>query len=113
MGSKKGEAHKHRTKEFKLKAVKEVLAGKSPAAMAKEHEINKSLLRKWTDQYLEGGESALEPKRRPGNSLSKYSRRKELTELEQLQYKLAKAEVEIARLKKACEMERRCGKPRK
>lgn len=113
MGSKKGEAHKYRTKEFKIKVVKEVLNGRSPAAIAKEHEINKGLLRKWIAQYTEGGEAALEPKRRPGNPLSKYSRRKELTELEQLQYKLAKAEVEIARLKKACELERRCGKPRK
>lgn len=113
MGSKKGETHKYRTKEFKLNIVKEVLAGRSPVEITKEYEINRSLLQKWTAQYLEGGEAALEAKRRPGNPLAKYSSRKELSELEQLQYKLAKAEVEIARLKKACEMERRCGKQRK
>lgn len=113
MGSKKGEAHKYRTKEFKLKVVKEMLSGRSPVEITKEYEINRSLLQKWTTQYLEGGDAALEAKRRPGNPLAKYSSRKELSELEQLQYKLAKAEVEIARLKKACEMERRCRKLRK
>ena len=49
----------------------------------------------------------MEPKKKPGNPLSRYERRKELTYEEQLQYQierlkreLAKKEVEVLRLKK-------------
>ena len=61
----------------------------------------------WTKLYLEHGESALEPKKKPGNPLSRYERRKELTYEEQLQYQiellkreLVKKEAEVLRLKK-------------
>ena len=72
-----------------------------------------SQIHKWTKQYLEGGEAALVNKRKPGNPLAKYERRKELTPTEQLEYKIAllerellKRDGEIARLKKSIELER-------
>lgn len=64
-------------------------------------------VRDWVKIYLAEGESGLEPKKRPGNPLSRYERRKELTYEEQLQYQiellkreLVKKEAEILRLKK-------------
>ncbi len=39
MGSKKGKANKHRTKELELKAVKEVLNGPSPIKLFKLNEL--------------------------------------------------------------------------
>ena len=62
---------------------------------------------------LEGGEEALINKRKPGNPLAKYHNKKELTPIEQLEYKVAllerellKKNGEIVRLKKSIELER-------
>ena len=56
---------------------------------------------------LAEGEAGLETKKKPGNPLSRYERRKELTYEEQLQYQiellkreLVKKEAEVLRLKK-------------
>ena len=56
---------------------------------------------------MEQGEKGLEPKKKPGNPLSRYERRKELTYEEQLQYQiellkreLVKKEAEALHLKK-------------
>ena len=61
----------------------------------------------------EGGEEALVNKRKPGNPLAKYVNKKNLTPMEQLEYKVAKLErellkkeAEIVRLKKLNEQER-------
>ena len=48
----------------------------------------------------EQGENALENKKKPGNPLIKYSRRKELTQIEQLEYENMKLRIENERLKK-------------
>lgn len=106
--SKRGITHTYRSKEYKLSIVKKVLEGKSSKEVGTEAGINDSLVRAWVRQYQEDGEIALEPKRRPGNPLSKYTKRKELSEVEQLRYELAKAELELSKLKKAYEEERRC-----
>ena len=108
MGSQKGIPHRYHSKEFKLRAVQLVLSGKSAVEVGKEISVRGSLVCTWVRQYQEGGEPALEPKRKPGNSLCKYSSRKELSEVEQLRYELAKAKVELARLKKVYEAQRRC-----
>ena len=105
---KRGMTRTYRTKEFKLNIVKEVLGGKSSKEVGRENSIGDSLVRAWVRQYQKDGETALEPKRRPGNPLSKYTNRKELSEVEQLRYELAKAELELSKLKKAYEVERRC-----
>ena len=81
--------------------------------MERETGIYHSQIHKWTKQYLEGGEEALNNKRKPGNPLAKYHRKKELTPIEQLEYKVAllerellKKDAEVVRLKKSIELER-------
>lgn len=108
-----GMTHTYRSKEYKLNTVKKVLGGKSAKEVGRESDISDSLVRTWVRQYLKDGETALEPKRKPGNPLCKYTRRKELSEIEQLRYELAKAELELSKLKKAYEAERRCPQQKK
>ena len=71
------------------------------------------MIGKWTRQFLDGGEQALVNKRKPGNPLAKYHNNKEVTPIEQLEYKVAllerellKKNGEIVRLKKSIELER-------
>lgn len=100
------------SKEEKLRIVKRYLSGESPKALGKEYSISDGNIRKWKRQYLWGGEAALENQKKPGNPLSKYERRKELTREEQLEYQVEllkrevmKKEAEIVRLKKSIELE--------
>lgn len=94
-----------RSKEEKLAIVKQVLAGCSTQAW--EPEIRHGRVQEWVKKYQAEGEEGLEPKKKPGNPLSRFERRKELTYEEQLQYQIAllkreliKKEAEIARLKR-------------
>lgn len=101
----------HSTEE-KLAIVKRYLSGESSKTLGKETGISDGNIRKWKRQYLSGGKAALENKKRPGNPLSKYERRKELTREEQLEYQvellkreLMQKEAEISKLKKSIELE--------
>ncbi len=94
-----------RSKEEKLAIVKRVLSGSSMRAW--EPEIHHRQVSNWVKKYQTEGESGLEVKKKPGNPLSRYARRKELTYTEQLQYQiellkreLLKKEAEVTRLKK-------------
>lgn len=96
-----------RSKEEKLAIVKRNLAGESTCVLAKEIGCNDRQVRNWVKKYQEEGEAGLEQKKKPGNPLSRYERRKELTYEEQLQYQiellkreLVKKEAEVLRLKK-------------
>ena len=100
------------SKEEKLAIVKRYLGGESSKKLGEETRISSGNIRKWRQQYLTGGESALENKRKSGNPLSKYERRKELSREEQLEYQvellkreLLKKEAEVTRLKKSIELE--------
>jgi transposase-like protein len=113
MGRPKGGINKSHNKEEKLALVKRNLAGETLTALERETGISNSQIYKWTKQYLEGGEAALVNKRKPGNPLAKYHNKKELTPVEQLEYKIAllerellKKDGEIVRLKKSIELER-------
>ena len=113
MGRPKGGKNNHHTKEEKLILVQRVLNGETLRTIEREMGISNSQIHKWTKQYLAGGEEALVNKRKPGNSLAKYHRKKELTPTEQLEYKVAllerellKKDAEIVRLKKSIELER-------
>lgn len=93
-----------RSKEEKLAIVKQVLAGCRTRMW--EPEINHRQVRNWVEQYQAEGENGLETKKKPGNPLSRFQRRKELTYEEQLQYQikllereLLKKEAEVVRLK--------------
>jgi len=101
------------SKEEKLSIVKRYLSGESAIALHRETGISDGNIRKWKRQYLSGGESALENKKKPGNPMCKYSNRKNLTREEQLEYQvellkreLLKKEAEVSRLKKSIELER-------
>lgn len=101
MGRPKGGTNQIYSKEVKLSVVNEVAGGKSTVEVSEEHGIYKSVVQRWIKIYAEQGEEGLTPKRKPGNPLAMYNNRKELSEVEQLRYELAIAQMEIARLKKA------------
>lgn len=113
MGRPKGGTNAHHSKEEKLSLVLRNLAGESIMSLQRETGIYNAQIDRWTKQYLQGGEEALVNKRKPGNPLAKYHNRKELTPIEQLEYKVAllerellKKDGEIVRLKKFIELER-------
>lgn len=113
MGRPKGGINSNHTKDEKLTLVLRNLQGESLMRLERETGIYHSQIYKWTKQYLEGGEEALVNKRKPGNPLAKYSNKKNLTPVEQLEYKVALLEREllrkngeIVRLKKSIEPER-------
>ena len=96
-----------RSKEEKLAIVKRNLSGEAARVLAREIGCSDRQVRDWVKVYQSEGEAGLEPKKKPGNQLSRYERRKELTYEEQLQYKiellkreLVKKEAEVLRLKK-------------
>jgi transposase-like protein len=98
--------------EEKLSIVKRYLSGESPVALGKESGISDGNIRKWKRQYLSGGIGGLENRRKSGNPLSKYTRRKELSREEELEYQvellkreLMKKEAEVIKLKKSIELE--------
>ena len=81
----------------RLGIVKRYLAGESPEKLHKETGINDGCIRKWKRQYLAEGEESLENKKKPGNPLSKYERRKELSGEEQLEYPIELLKRELLR----------------
>lgn len=113
MGRTKGGINKYHSKDEKLALVKRNLEGETLTSIERDSGVNCSLIYQWTRRYLEEGEAALVNKRKPGNPLAKYTRKKELTHAEQLEYKIAllerellKKNGEIVRLKKSIELER-------
>ena len=96
-----------RSKEEKLSTVKRNLSGEAAKVLAREIGCSDRQVRNWVKIYQAEGEVGLEQKKKPGNPLSRYERRKELTYDEQLQYQiellkreLVKKEAEVLRLKK-------------
>ena len=74
------------SKEEKLRIVNRVINDEmSESQVSREENINVGLLSNWIKKYTQFGESALECKRRPGNPLTKYQFKKELTDLEKLE----------------------------
>ena len=95
-----------RSKEEKISIVKQVLQG-LPVRQWEDQGIHHRVVQDWVKKYQAEGEAGLETKKKPGNPLSRYERRKELTYEEQLQYQiellkreLVKKEAEVLRLKK-------------
>lgn len=56
--------------------------------VAKECGISRSQFFNWTKAYLNYGIKELENKKKPGNPLLKYSSKKNLTDIEKLQYEV-------------------------
>ena len=92
-----------RSKEEKLSVVKRNLAGESACSLAGELGCSDSQVRSWVKAYQAEGEAGLEQKEKPGNPLSRYERRKELSYEESLQLpkrELVRKDAEVLRLKK-------------
>jgi|AGTN01.1.fsa_nt_gi Transposase. len=101
MGRPKGGTNKYWSKEEKLKIVKEMIENYiSLPQMSKRRGISIGLLGTWRNRYQKEGDKGLENKRKPGNPLARYSRRKELTNEERLEYENMKLRIENERLKK-------------
>ena len=95
------EPNRYWSKEDKLKIINEVLINcKSSEEVAKEYDISSGMLRNLIIKYNQYGESSLENKKKPGNPLVKYSSKKNLTDIEKLQYENMKLRIENERLKK-------------
>ena len=101
MGRPKGGKNRYWDKEQKYEIIKPIIDGKiSQHDRAKEYGIAPGMIGNWVIAYNKGGIEALENKRKPGNPLTKYSMRKELTYTEQLEYENMKLRIENERLKK-------------
>lgn len=101
MGRPKGGTNRYWSKEQKLRLVKEYLENtKSSLEITKRENISNGMFNKWVKSYLEYGEESLENKKKPGNSLSKYSKKKNLSDMEKLEYENMKLKIENERLKK-------------
>ena len=94
------------------------LAGESACSLAGELGCSDSQVRSWVKAYQAEGEVGLEQKKKPGNRLSRYERRKELSYEGSLQYQvellkrgLVRKDAEVLRLKKR--NERKGGDARK
>lgn len=89
------------TKEQKLEIIKPVMNCEiSQLQQATKYEVAQENIIKWIRRYKEFGIDGLENKRKPGNPLVKYSMRKELTDIEKLEYENMMLRIENERLKK-------------
>jgi transposase-like protein len=100
MGRPKGGKNREWSKEEKLKVVNYYLNGHTQKEACIHFLINRYQLQQWLTRYNEQGIEGLQNKRKPGNPLAKYSRRKELTDIEKLEYELMLYKIEVERLKK-------------
>ena len=100
-GRPRGGKNNYHSKEEKIKIVKEMLdVNLSPLDIEKKYNISHSLAGKWRKDYLEKGETSLVNKKKPGNPICKFSNKKNLTDIEKLQYENMKLRIENERLKK-------------
>ena len=89
------------TKEQKLEIIKPVMECEiTTTQQARKYEVAEENILRWIKSFKEKGIEGLENKRKPGNPLAKYIHRKELNEIEQLQYENMKLRIENERLKK-------------
>ena len=101
MARPEGRKNREWSKEQKYEIIRLILNGeKSSYDLERELGVSSGMIRTWVRKYNKEGIDALENKRKPGNPLAKYSRRKELTEIEQLEYENMLLRIENERLKK-------------
>jgi len=100
-GRPKGGTNRYWSKEAKYEYVKILLSGEmTTRELGKKNGLSSGQLTTWVKKYQEGGIEALENKKKPGNPLAKYSKRKKLTPMEELEYENIKLKIENLRLKK-------------
>lgn len=100
MGRPAGGKNRYWSKEDKLKVIKDFYRIKNYSEACSKYDICSGTLYTWLKKYRESGEDALQPAKKPGNPLSKYTKRKHLTEVEKLQKTILEQKIEIERLKK-------------
>jgi transposase-like protein len=101
MGRPKGGSNRYWSKEEKLRIVKMIVEEhKTSLDVSMQEKISNGMLSTWVKKYISGGMQALENSRKPGNPLNKYQNKKQLTDLEQLQFENMKLRIENERLKK-------------
>lgn len=101
MGRIRKEKNRYWTSSDKLKIINEVLIDfKSSHEVSRKYDISQGMIINWIRKYKEEGIEGLKNKKKPGNPLSKYSNKKDLTEIEKLQYGNMKLRIENERLKK-------------
>lgn len=106
MGRLKGGTNKYWSKNEKLRIVKRVIDDHlSTLEVSTDEKISNGMLNNWLKKYYELGEDGLTNKKKPGNPLCKYSNKKDLTDLEKLQYENMKLRIENERLKKGYKVE--------
>ena len=99
--AKKGQKFKQRTAEEKYKLIEPLLKmERGIRTYSREIGINSGLLYAWIKKYRENGMEGLKNKKKPGNPLSKYLNKKNLTKEEQLEYENMKLRIENELLKK-------------
>ena len=97
----RGQKFKEWTPEEKYKLIEPLLKmEKGTWTYSKEIGINPGQLYTWLKKYRENGMEGLTNKKKPGNPLTKYSKRKKLTKEEQLEYENMKLRIENELLKK-------------
>ena len=83
----KGQKFKQWTAEEKFKIIEPIIKfEKSSKLVTKETGINNGMITVWVHRYRENGMEGLINKKKPGNPMAKYSRKKNLTKEEQLEY---------------------------
>ena len=101
MGRIRKEKNRYWSSSDKLKIINEVLIDfKSSHEISKKYDISQGMIINWIKKYKEEGVKGLENKKKPGNPLAIYSNKKDLNEIEQLQYENMKLRIENERLKK-------------
>lgn len=97
----KGQKFKQWTAEEKYKIIKPALEfEKSTWDITKETGLSNGMINSWIKKYREEGMNGLTSKKKPGNPLVKFSSKKNLTDMEKLQYENMKLRIENERLKK-------------
>ena len=85
----------------KLSIIMPIINGElSSEQQSRNFKISGGQIRNWIRAYREKGYDGLINQRKPGNPLVKYSMRKELTDIEKLEYENMKLRIENERLKK-------------
>ncbi|MDD3478580.1 MAG: helix-turn-helix domain-containing protein [Candidatus Izemoplasmatales bacterium] len=101
MGRPKGGKNLYWSKEAKYEYVQLVLNGEvGVRELGRQNHVSNGMISRWVKKYKAGGIEALENKKKPGNPMAKYQKRKELTAFEQLEYENMKLRIEVERLKK-------------
>jgi transposase-like protein len=101
-GIKSERPNRYWSKEEKYEFVRLIISGEiSAEELARANGMKSSgMLITWVKKYREGGQEALENKRKPGSPLLNFQARKKLSPMEQLEYENMKLRIENERLKK-------------